>query len=379
MSLALSTLIYEWRRYTAAVIALALSGLLILSMTGAFIGISKAVAKFIDHSNADIVIMGPTAKNISGNGGGGVPERLQPQIYMNPEVTRIVRLAGNNAHWVNNPKDGEDQKDDYIQSWGLDTYPGAPSLPSDFPESARIALMEPFTVAVDQSALKALGVHLGDTASMNGRAVRVAAVLTNYPNVVNTEIFASRDTLRMLGLDRGSGPGILMVSLKDPGSADLVRDQLNAASNGKYRAFTRAELAKANESIVFEQQIVGILLAFMVILGFLIGIGVTSMTLRGAIMANIKELASFRALGVSMGSLRLVILELSFWVGLVGVALAGLLVWGVTYAAVSVGMIMSYPIGAVVATCLLLIVIAMLSGVMTLGVLKKSQPADLLR
>ena len=39
MSLALSTLLYEWRRYMAAVMALALSGLLVLAMTGVFIGI----------------------------------------------------------------------------------------------------------------------------------------------------------------------------------------------------------------------------------------------------------------------------------------------------------------------------------------------------
>ena len=39
MSLALSTLLFEWRRYMAAVMALALSGLLVLAMTGVFIGI----------------------------------------------------------------------------------------------------------------------------------------------------------------------------------------------------------------------------------------------------------------------------------------------------------------------------------------------------
>ena len=39
MSLALATLIYEWRRYLAAVIALAFSGLLILAQVGMFTGI----------------------------------------------------------------------------------------------------------------------------------------------------------------------------------------------------------------------------------------------------------------------------------------------------------------------------------------------------
>jgi hypothetical protein len=38
MSLALSTLLYEWRRYMAAVVALAFSGLLVLAQVGMFMG-----------------------------------------------------------------------------------------------------------------------------------------------------------------------------------------------------------------------------------------------------------------------------------------------------------------------------------------------------
>ena len=41
VSLALSTLLYEWRRYLAAVIALAVAGLLVLSMAGMFMGMGK--------------------------------------------------------------------------------------------------------------------------------------------------------------------------------------------------------------------------------------------------------------------------------------------------------------------------------------------------
>ena len=63
------------------------------------------------------------------------------------------------------------------------------------------------------------------------------------------------------------------------------------------------------------EQIIGIFLGFSLFLGLLIGIGITSQTLRGAILASIKEFASLRALGVSMGSLSKIVLELSLWVG----------------------------------------------------------------
>ncbi len=53
MSLALSTLIYEWRRYLAAVIALSVAGLLVLAMTGMFMGMSKTFTATIDRSPAE--------------------------------------------------------------------------------------------------------------------------------------------------------------------------------------------------------------------------------------------------------------------------------------------------------------------------------------
>jgi putative ABC transport system permease protein len=111
----------------------------------------------------------------------------------------------------------------------------------------------------------------------------------------------------------------------------------------------------------------------------LIGVGITSQTLRGAVLANIKEFASLRALGVSMGALRRIVVELAFWVGVAGLAMTALLVWGVTLLAQAGGVPMYYPITNVIYVAILLLGIAIGSGMMSLGVLKKSQPADLLR
>ena len=59
MSLALATLIYEWRRYLAAVIALACAGLLVLAQVGLFAGIVKAATAHIERARADIMILAP--------------------------------------------------------------------------------------------------------------------------------------------------------------------------------------------------------------------------------------------------------------------------------------------------------------------------------
>ena len=130
---------------------------------------------------------------------------------------------------------------------------------------------------------------------------------------------------------------------------------------------------------MFEEGIVVVMLGFSVFLGILIGVAITWQTLRGAILANLKEFASLRALGVSMGSLRRIIVELSFWVGLVGIAAAFGLTWLISLLAGAFGLPMAFPFYMNASVAALLMVIALLSGFLSLGMLKKSQPADLLR
>ncbi|THD79204.1 MAG: ABC transporter permease [Phenylobacterium sp.] len=381
MSLALATLLYEWRRYTAAVVALAFSGLLILAEVGMFTGIVQGITATIDRSRADIMIMGPKVTAMVDSGPGtGVPKRIGPLIYMNPEVVEVQPLSGNGGMWINTPKAGERRKTEFVQIWTVDPRPGSVSLPVDYTEATRVALLEPYAVAVDETSLARLGVKLGDTATLAGHSVRVRSVLTGYPNINQATVVMSNDTLRMLGLG-GNSPrtGPLLVRIKDPAKAEMVRDQLNAIAKGDYRAWTRTELSRANEGAIMQEQIIGVFLGFSVFLGFLIGVGITSQTLRGAVLASIKEFASLRALGVSMGSLRWIVIELSFWVGMVGLVATALFTWGIYELAKLGGVPMGFPMGWVISVAILLTVISIFSGLLSLGILKKSQPADLLR
>ena len=379
MTLALSTLIYEWRRYLAAVVALAFSGLLILAFIGLFLGMGKAFTATIERSPADIMVLGPKAENLM-NGGAGLPRRLMPTVHMNPEVVQVRDLDGEGALFQNFPEGKEKRKREYVNISAVDPYPGAVTLPTDYTEAWTTALTEPYAIAVDQSSLKRLGLKLGDKAQLNGKTVRLRAVLTGYPNMMNPTVVTSRDTLRLLGLaSNAQRIGPLMVKIADPSRAIQVRDQLNAALDGKARAWTRAELAEANGAAMLKEQIIGVILGFAVFLGVVIGIAITSQTLRGAILSSIKEFASLRALGVSMGSLRVIVIELAFWVGMAGLAATALLVGATSMLAGAAGVPMAFSTNITTSVAVLLLVISMLSGLMALGVLKKSQPADLLR
>src|SRR5688572_25254559 len=92
MSLALATLIYEWRRYMAAMVALAAAGVLVLGMAGLFIGLISAYTATLDRSRADVMVLSPDAKSILNS--NGIPRRIMPLVYRHPDVVEVRDLDG---------------------------------------------------------------------------------------------------------------------------------------------------------------------------------------------------------------------------------------------------------------------------------------------
>lgn len=377
MSLALSTVIYEWRRYMAAVVALAFSGLLVLAQVGFFVGIGKSFTATIDRSPADLMVLPAKAESMMNT--GGMPRRVLPLVYLNPEVVNVMDLSDGFGSFSNLAA-GKDKKRNFVNLISVDPSPGSLTLPTDFSEATRQALSQPYAVAIDRTALAMLGVKVGDHAAINGHDVVVAVALEGYPNINQPQVMLSRATMRLIGQGRAANRiGPMLVRIRDPGRAEQVRDALNAVADGKYRAWTKKELSAANEKALLKEQIIGLFLGFSVVLGIFIGVVITWQTLRGAILANIKEFASLRALGVSMGSLRIIVIEISFWVGVAGLGATALLVYGVSLLAGLGHVPMGFPLSNIISTAVFLLVIAIVSGLLSLGILKKSQPADLLR
>ena len=379
MSLALSTLLYEWRRYLAAVIALAVAGLLVLAMTGMFMGMGKSFTATVDRSPAEVMILPPDAESLFSNN-SGQPRRIIPEIYGHSDVLEVQALNFNFAMWANFPKEGQPAKSDGVQVIIVDPVKGGVTLPNDFGDDIVEALKEPYSVIVDRSSLGKLGVKLGDRAKMNGSTVWVRATTGGYPSMFNAMVFMSPQTAKLLHLyDDGPRVGPLVVRIRNPARARQVAAELNAISNGHFRAWSREDLSRASQKSMLKEGGIVVMIGFAVVVGAFIGVVITWQTLQGAILANIKEFASLRALGVSMRSLRLIVMELSLWVGFAGLLLTTLLTGGVWVLARAFGVPMDFPLFVDVPVAIALLLIAILSGALSLGILKRSQPADLLR
>jgi putative ABC transport system permease protein len=372
-------LIYEWRRYLAAVIALGVAAVLVLSMTGMFMGVSKSFTATVDRSPGEVMVLAPQAESLFSNN-SGQPRRIIPKIYNNTDVVDVQALNFNFAFWSNFPKDGQAAKSQGVQIVMVDPNPGAVTLPSDFGDDLVQALQEPYSVVVDQSSMNRLGVQLGDKAKINGLAVTVRGTTHTYASMLNAMVFMSRETGKLLGLlNEGPRVGPLIVKIRNPALAQQVAAELNAVSDGHYKAWSRQDLSEASQKSMLKEGGISVMIGFAVVVGTFIGIVITWQTLQGAILANIKEFASLRALGVSMRSLRLIVLELSLWVGAAGMLLAATITALVWVLGRSFGVPMDFPLFIDVPVAIALLIVALASGALSLGVLKKSQPADLLR
>jgi putative ABC transport system permease protein len=379
LSLALSTLIYEWRRYLAAVIALAVAGLLVLAMTGMFMGLTKSFSATVDHTPAQILIMPPDATNLFDTR-SGQPRRLIPQIYSNPNVADVQALNIGFSGWSNFPKPGQPARDTGVTLVIVNPVKGDITMPVDFSDELIQALREPYAVVVDKSSLGKLGVQVGDKAKMNSQTVWVRGVTSGYPSMFQATTFISVQTAKLLGqYNDGDRVGAILAKINDPTQERQVVDQLNAASKGQYKAWTREDLSHSSQTSMLSDGPIAVMIGFAVVVSAFIGVVITWQTLQGAILANIKEFASLRALGVSMRRLRLVVMELSMWVGIAGLLLTVALTAFVWFIAITSGVPLDFPLFVDIPVALALLGIAIFSGAMSLGVLKKSQPADLLR
>lgn len=379
MSLALSTLLYEWRRYLAAVIALAVAGLLVLSMAGMFMGMGRTFTATIDRSPAEVMVLPPQAVTLFANN-GGQPRRIIPGLYSHPEVVEVQPLNGNFGFWSNFPKDGEPAKGTGVQVIGVEPVEGSVTLPSDFAPLVVDALKEPFAVVVDRSTLGKLGVKVGDKAKINGRTVNVRATLQGYPSMFNAMVFMSRQSAKLLGLsNEGPMVGPLAVRIRGPQRARQVAAELNLLAKGQYRAWPRDDLSRVSRRSMLKEGGISVMIGFAVVIGAFIGVVITWQTLQGAILANLKEFAGLRALGVSMGSLRRIVMELSLWVGLAGLVLTSIMTALVWLLAAQFSVPLDFPLFIDIPVAIALPLIAVLSGMLSLRILNRTQPADLLR
>lgn len=374
MSLALKTLVYDWRRFLPAVVAVAFSGLLVLLQAAVILGIFSLASLYVTRSDADLWVGFPGVQSL--DQGRPVTGKAELFVAANPHVRGMEPFLWGSGEWRT---DTRGMVNVFIV--GVTPEADAMALSRALSPEQHTALAEPDSVLVDRADLHKLETAVGADAEINGRRVRVVGVTRGLRGLGGVNVIASVATTRRL--DPTAGPdgkvAYLLAQLDDPAAAPAVAKALNAEGKDRgFEALTGAAFASRTTRYWLTESGAGVAFVFGSVVAILAAVIITSQTLAAAVAGSLKEYAALRALGFSMRALNDIVFRQSFWVGMAGLLLASLLT--AVLAAVarigSVPMVLSLPMVATAAA--LVLATALGSGAYALRRIGQADPATLL-
>ena len=116
VALARKTLIYEWRRFLPAMLAVGFAGLLQLLQLALVLGIFGSTSLYITGSSADVWVGYPGTQNVGS--GRSIDADVESRVLMDPAVQRVEPYIWVDGDWRGRGETGGGTGNDQTQeSW----------------------------------------------------------------------------------------------------------------------------------------------------------------------------------------------------------------------------------------------------------------------
>lgn len=373
VSIARSSLIYEWRRYLAAVLAITFAGLLVIIQLALLLGMFATVSVVIDKSAAHLWIGFRNTQSV--DMGRPISATSDASAWMHSGVERIERYIS--AYGDLRRRDGVPVS---VIINAVDASPDSLAFSELLSPMERALLREPDAILVDVADTRKLGAEVGTVVEINGKHVRIAGLVEGLRAIGGVNVVASYATARTLAPETAKEVTFYLVGLRPGYEPETVAHELSDKSPlPRYSVWPAKSFSLQSQTYWLLESGAGIGSGFASLLAMIVGIVITSQTLAAAILASIKEFAALRALGVSRRSLQVVVIEQSLWVGLVGLTVTAILTAAMARLGDSMRVAMAFPWWLLVTVGCVVVAIAILSGLLALRPLLSAEPASLLR
>jgi putative ABC transport system permease protein len=245
----------------------------------------------------------------------------------------------------------------------------------------RTALTEPFTIVMDESDMKRMGLaNVNDTGKINGKEVRLVGTVKGMKSLAAPWVLCSLPTARdvataMLPPDHST---YLIAKCESEERAKSFAEELKREWP-EMTVYTAEEFSKQSRLYWLFRTKAGIAIGYAALLGLAVGAVVTAQTLYAATMASAREYATLFALGIPRYKVYISVLLQAFWVGVVGVLLAYPIVLGLSSLAELAGAKVILRWEVLVGTAVVTLGTALFAGLVALRSVKKIEPMSLLR
>ena len=379
MSYALATIWHERSRFLPAVLAIAFSAMLIAVQTGLLVGLLSMMSTPVDKATADIWLGYPGVRSV--DLGFGIPEEWMTRLQAQPEVVQVEPIVLGFAQWavpVTEQKPETSTEVIMIIGTSLDRNSIAALEPLRRETQLLAALAEPFTILIDESECDRLGVSkIGDIGVVMGKSVRIVGFVKGLRSLGGAYAFCSIDTARLV---LGYPPYVanyVVGRCRDPKDAATVVQRLKG--DRQMAVYTRDEFSVRSRIHWMTTTKSGLALAFTAILGLVVGAVVTSQTLYAATAAAQREFATLRAMGIPRWRMQMSVMTQSFWVGLGGIIAATPITLILAEVGRMIGTEVRLPFIIVAPTIGITMGMALMSGLLALRSLQRTDPVHNIR
>jgi putative ABC transport system permease protein len=365
------------RRFLPALLAIALSAVLIAAQCGLVLGMVRTTSATIDYSSADIWVLAKDAPSLHQT--YSFPLDWQTRIDRQPEVARSETFMTAMGRW-RLPGRG---RSELCMLVGTRLDEGSLGALTVLTPELRAALAEPGTVVIDAWEYPTFGLKgtSYEAGEINGQRVQLAGTVHGFHGFAFVYVFCSQETLRMLSPQVAEHPELatcLAARCRDPRDVDRIVARLRH-DYPDMGVYSSSELSlKVKKYWLFRSR-GGTVLFCTMALSLLVGLAVTSETLYAAVIAQSKEFAVLEALGVHRRHTRQLVLAQSFWLGVGGALVALPCAVALARVALQVNTLVILTAPIVLLTFTLTLGMAVLAGLFSLRPLRNIQPAQLLR
>ncbi|MEM8816455.1 MAG: ABC transporter permease [Pseudomonadota bacterium] len=376
MSLARITIGYEWRRYLAAILVIALTGVLFYLQAGMLSARWQSLSAFERELDADIIV------RATGGILGVQPLRSvsAENFYIHSNVA-VAEAFFKTVIMDRNPPPGDPREQD-LRAVVVNTAPASMTFPRTLDPRAKSLLAVPGTALVSASLAAETGYTLGSSFSFKGSSLQVVGLFSaSFEDRAN--VIISRRTVQTFYPQNPRGrraPLAVLLRVEDPERIDSTIAELSQWLERRSAEAVRPEqyVLDASKLLLRADTILqtALLVAVFIVV---VAIIITAQTLRSAITALRSQFGTLRALGVGQWRIAAVTMELALWVGLLSAVLAAAISFAVqaVFSYLGLAMLISWTAVGWISTCLLSV--AVIAGALCLRFAFTVKPVELLR
>ncbi len=300
-------------RTLAGLAGIALALLLVLALKALLAGTEQRLTGYIDRSGADVVVAEQGVRTMHMTQ-SVLPDRVATAIADVPGVARATPIVYVPAMLERGEKRA------LVYLIGEDS--AARTVPLVSGRRARAG-----EIVVDEALAGRIGARPGATVTSLGRSFRVVGQITGTSSIASSIALAERRDLARL-IRSGDSVNYVFAQARSGLSPGALATRIEQTVPG-VTASTQAEFSRSERQFVGDMSTD--IVRSMIFVGFLIGVAVTGLVAYSAMLAQLRDYAVLRALGLrARRALALVLAQVGTLVLLgfvLAVALVALLAW----------------------------------------------------